>query len=314
MAAQKKLFNRLFWLIDTIYSAGKITRDEIDRRWAVASCNDDKTSEYGKRNFYRHIDDIYDIFGIEIVCNRSTHEYSIASLDSSGDSAVLSWLIDSFAVSNIMNISGNLRSRIIFEQIPEGTRHLSTIVTAMKNGHQLYVTYHRFDRPEPHSFLLAPYCLKVFRQRWYMIGKPEDHPEESYPRVYSLDRIKVLQPTDTPYSLPKNFNAEEFFRNNFGIDRTLTKSEHIRFKVNAQAAPYIRSLSLHPTQVEEVCKRTYSIFTVDVAPTYDFIQELRKHGSDLEVLEPESLRNLFRQDIKKLVRMYKLNGLGEQVL
>ena len=27
MAAQNKLFQRLIWLVDTIYSAGKITRD-----------------------------------------------------------------------------------------------------------------------------------------------------------------------------------------------------------------------------------------------------------------------------------------------
>jgi len=306
MAAQKKLFNRLFWLIDTIYSAGKITREEIDRRWAFAPCNDEKTSEYGHRNFHRHKDDIYDIFGIEIVCNRSTREYSIASMDGSGDNAVLSWLIDSFAISNIMNISGNVRDRIIFEQIPEGTRYLSSIVTAMKNGRQLNVTYQRFDRPEPHSFLLAPYCLKVFHQRWYMIGKPDDHPEESHPRVYSLDRVKGMRPAEMPYSVPKDFNAGEFFRNNFGIDRSLTEAEHIRFKVNARTAPYIRSLNLHPTQVEEVCRRTYSIFAIDVAPTYDFIQELRKHGSNLEILEPSSLRELFRQDIEKLMRMYGL--------
>jgi len=304
MAAQKKLFHRLFWLIDTIYSAGKITREEIDRRWAIASCNDDKTPEYGHRTFHRHREDIYDIFGIEIVCNRQTREYSIASMDGSDNNTVLSWLIDSFAISNIMNISGNLRDRIIFEQIPEGTRYLSSIVTAMKNGNQLYVTYHRFDRPEPHSFLLAPYCLKVFHQRWYVIGKPDDHPEESYPRVYSLDRVKYICLTDTPYSVPREFNAAEFFRNNFGVDRSLTEAQHIRFKVNARTAPYIRSLNLHPTQVEEVRRRTYSIFAMDVAPTYDFIQELRKHGSNLELLEPASLREIFIQDIKKQMLMY----------
>lgn len=33
MAAQNKLFQRLIWLVDTIYSAGEIAREEIARRW-----------------------------------------------------------------------------------------------------------------------------------------------------------------------------------------------------------------------------------------------------------------------------------------
>ena len=49
MAAQNKLFQRLIWLIDTIYSAGNITREEIDRRWAHAAYNDTHATEYGNR-------------------------------------------------------------------------------------------------------------------------------------------------------------------------------------------------------------------------------------------------------------------------
>ena len=56
MAAQNKLFKRLIWLVDTIYSAGKITSDEIDCRWANSAYNDDHDTEYGERNFHRHKD------------------------------------------------------------------------------------------------------------------------------------------------------------------------------------------------------------------------------------------------------------------
>ena len=40
MAAQSKLFQRLIWLVDTIYSAGHISRDEIDHRWCSARYNE----------------------------------------------------------------------------------------------------------------------------------------------------------------------------------------------------------------------------------------------------------------------------------
>lgn len=50
MAAQSKLFKRLIWLVDTIYSAGHISRDEIDCRCSSARYNDMHENEYGEPN------------------------------------------------------------------------------------------------------------------------------------------------------------------------------------------------------------------------------------------------------------------------
>lgn len=42
MAAQNKLFQRQIWLVDTIYSAGEITREEIDCRWVGSPYDDER--------------------------------------------------------------------------------------------------------------------------------------------------------------------------------------------------------------------------------------------------------------------------------
>lgn len=297
MAAQNKLFQRLIWLVDTVYSAGTITQDELDRRWSKSPYNYDHESRYGARNLYRHRETVAELFGIEIVCNRSTYEYSLGELGDIESKGVRAWLINTFAINNMVNLAGDMKDRIIFEEIPEGSRYLSTIVSAMKEGRQLYVSYQGFNRPEPHSFLLAPYCLKVFKQRWYLVGKPEDHPEEKDPRVYALDRMKELTETEKPFRLPKDFKADKFFENQFGVDRRLTEAEKIRIKVNAYDANYMRTLPIHESQIETERNDKFSIFTYRVAPTYDFIQELRKFGATLEVLEPAHLREEYAADI-----------------
>lgn len=297
MAAQNKLFQRLIWLVDTVYSAGTITQDELDRRWSKSPYNYDHESRYGARNLYRHRETVAELFGIEIVCNRSTYEYSIGELGDIQSKGVRAWLVNTFAINNMVNLAGDMKNRIIFEDIPEGSRFLSTIVSAMKEGRQLYVSYQGFNRPEPHSFLLAPYCLKVFKQRWYLVGKPEDHPEEKDPRVYALDRMKELTETEKPFRLPKDFKADKFFENQFGVDRRLTEAEKIRIKVNAYDANYMRTLPIHESQIETERNDKFSIFIYRVAPTYDFIQELRKFGATLEVLEPAHLREEYAADI-----------------
>ena len=41
---------------------------------------------------------------------------------------------NTFAINNMVNLGGGMEERILFETIPEGTRYLSTIVNAMRDG------------------------------------------------------------------------------------------------------------------------------------------------------------------------------------
>ena len=64
------------------------------------------------------------------------------------------------------------------------------------------------------------------------------------------------------------------------------------------------TLPLHHSQKEELRTPEYSEFSFFIAITYDFIQELRKHGSHLEVLDPAHLRETFKQESAYPGRMY----------
>ena len=305
MGAQNKLFHRLIWLIDTVYSAKRIKMADIDKRWERSHYNDKHERTYGARTLHRHREAITELFGIEIACDDTTYEYYISSRGDIDGKGIRAWLVDTFAISNMVNLAGDMKSRIIFENISEGSRFLSTIVSAMKEGRYLYATYQGFNRAEPHSFLLAPYCLRVNLQRWYLVGKPEDHPEETEPRVYALDRMKDLVQVEKPFELPKNFKPNEFFIHQYGIDRSITEPQDIRIKVNAYDAKFLRSLPLHHSQREVEQNDQYVIFTYHIAPTYDFIMELRKFGSKLEVLAPEKLRADFAQEVDAMKALYQ---------
>lgn len=80
MGAQNKLFHRMIWLIDTVYSAGHIKMAEIDRKWARSAYNNAGEEEYGARNLHRHREAIAALFGIEIVCDRTTSASSTRNI------------------------------------------------------------------------------------------------------------------------------------------------------------------------------------------------------------------------------------------
>ncbi len=89
MAASQ--FNRYIWLVDTIRSAGRISRQDIDRRWADSSLNDRKETCIPERTFHRYKDAIQELFDIEICCDRAAGGlYYIA--DDGNESRTKQWL------------------------------------------------------------------------------------------------------------------------------------------------------------------------------------------------------------------------------
>ena len=175
------LFNRYIWLIDLIYSAGYITREEIDRRWSRASLNFDHESMIPERTFHRYKDAIQEMFQIDIRYNKSRGYYIENTEDIQRDE-LRQWLIGTFAVENLIGESSELRRRILLEDIPSGQRHLTPIIEAMRDGVKIRIMYQSFHSAEPSTFILAPYCVRVFRQRWYVLQN-EQQPHSSCPKT-----------------------------------------------------------------------------------------------------------------------------------
>ncbi len=294
------LFNRYIWLIDLIYSAGYITREEIDRRWSRASLNFDHESMIPERTFHRYKDAIQEMFQIDIRYNKSRGYYIENTEDIQRDE-LRQWLIGTFAVENLIGESSELRRRILLEDIPSGQRHLTPIIEAMRDGIKIRIMYQSFHSAEPSTFILAPYCVRVFRQRWYVLGTSEKGKEL---RLFGLDRILNTERTTTPFVLPKNFDAEAFFANGYGVTVDERKPEIVRISVDAYQANYLRSLPIHPSQEETERNNDYSVFLFFIVPTYEFIKELLSYGGTLEVLSPKWLRKEIRQEARTMNEIY----------
>ena len=69
-------FRQYIWLADTIYSAGHITREDINRKWRDNSLvNPDETLEIPERTFHNWKHAIEDLFELCIECDRRTGKY-----------------------------------------------------------------------------------------------------------------------------------------------------------------------------------------------------------------------------------------------
>jgi predicted DNA-binding transcriptional regulator YafY len=177
----------------------------------------------------------------------------------------------------------------------------------MKENRVLNITYHSYWKDEENNFDVQPYCIKLFRQRWYLVARSTDpYFYEKGPMIYALDRIINLHQTEETFKMPKDWDAEEYFEGCFGvIVGHQAEAQDVKLKVTAGQANYIRDLKMHESQEEIERNEEYSIFTLHLRPTFDFIQELLWNGEDMEVLEPLWLRKEIAGKIKRMLSKYE---------
>ena len=124
--------------------------------------------------------------------------------------------------------------------------------------------------------------------------------------IYALDRTQSIEPTDETFDYPKDFVAEDYFDDCFGIIADQNYDvETVKLKVSAGQANYLRSLTLHQSQKEIERNDEYSIFKVRLRPTFDFRQEILSMGSDIEVLSPKWFRDELAEISEHMWNKYK---------
>ena len=295
----KNLVGKYVWLVETIYNAGRITYDDINKKWQQ---EDFDGKELPLRTFHKWRIAVEEMFGLNIECERKGgYHYYIGNPDEIENRGLRSWLLSTISVSNLLLDSQQLKSRILLEEVPSGVKYLSLIIDAMKTGNVVQIEYQSFWRKESSTLILQPYCVRLFKQRWYLLAYNSDYNEL---RTYSLDRIQDFKKLAETFTIPERFNAQEHVENYYGIIVKSGEVEDVKLRASKEQANYLRSLKLHHSQQEVETHEDYSIFTYRLCPELDFIIEIMSMGERVEVLEPKQLRNQIAESAEQLSRLY----------
>lgn len=297
--------NKLAWIVETIQKARKITFEDLNRKW-----QDNEDLSFGepllKRTFHKWRQNIADTFGLDIECEKTApYHYYIENADDLEQGSIEKWLLNTYAVTNSLIESKSIKNRILLEEIPSGREHLAPIIDAMKKNRFIHITYYNYWREDEREHYLMPLCVKLFRQRWYMVGRKWPANED---RVFCLDRIRNFRLSSHSFEYPEDFKPKEFFDGCFGvIAEKSCKIEEVVLKVSAGQANYLRDLPMMPDEAQQETERNeeYSIFKLRVRPSFDFQQELLWNRDEMEVLKPLWLREEMAAIIKRMWNKYK---------
>ena len=311
-------FKEYIWLVNTIRRARRITFAEINERWVETDMSGGV--EMARSTFNRHKDAIEDIFGIYIDCDRQNgYQYYIGNDKALREDSVQNWMLTTLSVNNIISESLSLQDRILLQPVPSEDNYLERVIDAMKKNVRIDVDYRKYGTDTPNHLNFEPYCIKMFKQRWYVLGHfhrdaTAEKPESDYFGVFSFDRILKMSVTNVKFQIDPDFDAQAYFDECYGVlVGDGTKPERIVIRVYGFERYYVRDLPLHKSQREIGQGEDFADFELFMRPTIDFSGHLLSRGNLIKVLAPQWLADEIHDMHVDAALMYEPKENGQEM-
>ena len=276
------------------------TFEEIADSLSRASELEEYNFNVSKRTFQRDLNDIRNIYKIDIVYDPALRAYRI---DSEGQPEVNERILEAFDTFNALNLSDRLSNHIHFEKRrPQGTENLYGLLHAIKNQLQIQFTYQKYWDEELTQRITEPYALKEFRNRWYVLAN--DHKDNEV-KSFALDRLTDLEITKRGFQSNKKFDVVEHFKYCFGIVSPNGQlPQEVILSFDPHEGKYIKSLPLHETQKILTDSDEELLIQLKLVVTHDFLMEILSHGEYVKVIKPANLVDEVKNAYKNALNLY----------
>ena len=213
-------------------------------------------------------------------------------------------------ISSHVKQSADVMDEADQRQDPVYLQSLEKLTLAWAEQHKAQV-WHRKQPKEPvQSHIFCIYFIEPYAvgQSTHVIGFSETRNAQRTMKIERIERVEVLKDT---YTIPEDFDPTTFLADAWGIWYTDSKPVDVVLKFHPRVAYRIHESRWHRSEqpIEEL-DNGYIIWRAKIAEPKEMLNWIRGWGSDVEVLAPESLREVCKDEAQKLTAIYG-NGKGE---
>jgi predicted DNA-binding transcriptional regulator YafY len=195
------------------------------------------------------------------------------------------------------------------QKLPKDERHLGVLATvgeAWVSQRRLKIVYRSLPAEKATKRVIEPYYIEPAApgHASYVIGFC--HLKNAV-RTFKIERIESVELTSEPYTIPPDFDANEFFGSSWGIVVAgEVKTVMLRIK-DPEITRIMEETTWHPSQVLQKQKDGSMLMTLRVTDTVDLFTWILGWGERVEVLKPEELRREVIRSAKATLEVYKEN-------
>jgi len=242
-----------------------------------------------QRTFQRMINDIEDLFHIQIKCNKEGF-YQIVQEESEFENLKIA---QSLQFLNYQKYLENFENHIAYDKsCMVGQEYIYDIQNAIKEKVAIRFDYSKYN-PKQNTTEhreVSPYGLKEYRGRWYLVGK--DHKKDEI-RIFGLDRIKKLEISERGMTIPADFDIHDFFKYSIGVSVDSNDiPEFVELEFSDRLAGYIKNFPIHPNQ--KIISETDIALQVRFRSyiNLELVNEIMQYSDDVKVIKPAKLKKM----------------------
>ena len=264
--------------------------------------------------YYRYADSDYSIMDMPM----SQNDYEVMQeavdmlrqLEDFGQFAemadVVSRLQDKLAISR-----NNRKPIIHFDSVPDlkGIRLLNPLYNYIAHKQTLRIVYQSFSARQPSAYIICPYLLKEFRNRWFLFCSKASN---LLMFNLALDRIQSVEPVDVPFRENPDFDPEHFFDDVIGVSKNIGgKPRTIKFWASREQSKYIKTKPIHRSQqlMKENPEDGSCVFRIDVVFNIEMYSVFMSYGPGVRILYPQSAVKYMRDKLREALDQY---GEGQE--
>ena len=259
----------------------------------------------GKRCYYRYSDPNYTIFNTELTTEEVTKLYSTINMLGRYRGGANRWLEE--VISNLelrFGIKTNREHIVAFEQNDQlrGLEFLSELIDSAINHQPLNLLYRTYNGKET-NVVIHPYHVKQYNNRWFLFGL-EQTPNGDRIANRALDRIVKFSISNVPFVPNTSIDFSTRFDDVVGVtipDDDVQK-ETVVLKFEPDRFPYVVSKPIHHSQ--KVLNEDECILQIEVRPNKELESVIFSYFPHVEVLEPATLREQFKEKISNNLKKY----------
>ncbi len=183
-------------------------------------------------------------------------------------------------------------------------RILSTVAEAWVSQRRLKIEYRSLPAKAAVERIIEPYYIEPAAPGHASYVIAHCHRTGKL-RTFKIERIESAELTNQSYTVPADFDANEFFGSSWGI---VVEGEVQTVKLKIEDRELIRLMSetvWHPSQVLDKKNDGSMVMTLRVTDTVELYSWILGWGEYVEVLEPKELRQEIIDTAKNVVKLYE---------
>lgn len=298
---------KCIFIVNLLKMRGRLTRQEINKemrkRWPYEQ-------ELSRSSFGRYLDFISENFPYYVSFSQVTKQYSIDYRSvNNEDEELFQYLLSMYNIEASAPLLLKHKDRIHHIESLTGTDKLDIIMQAIDEQRGIECNYQSFNQATKKHRIFIPVFITSWEGRWYCVAEVTTHPE-SKPYTYALERMSDIHLTSEHYTPRYVGTYHDYFKDCYGIQAASPTDEpqDIIIKALGARAEYLRAKPLHPSQVELTATESPSllesadgeaIFRLHLTPCFNFYQQILHNREDIEVLEPQTVR----EEIKRITSL-----------